>query len=139
MLKFEEFRALLKENRRTFVFDPDYEWFYDDEDDVEYRKLVKIDTSKFDDAWKHGIHKDQYIGKNGIGGIKDRYQNFGKWLGSTNVPIEASTVGVDKNGNVSFINGRHRYSWLRDSNVNDIQVAMDNTSIKNAKKFGLLK
>jgi hypothetical protein len=119
--------------------DPDYEWFYDDDDGIEYRKLVEIDIHKFDIAWKHGIHKDQYISEKGIGGIKGRYQNFGKWLGATNIQIEASTVSVDTKGNISFINGRHRYSWLRDSNADSIQVAMDKISIKNAKKFGLIK
>lgn len=114
-------------------------------------KLVTIITSKFDDAFKKDT--EYYIGKGGIGSIKGRYKGFELFvLGgleelapgvvihhTATDTIEASEVTVDKNGIVSFINGRHRYAWLRDHNVNDIQVAMDNQSIVNAKQYGLIK
>lgn len=113
--------------------------------------LVIINTTKFDNAFKKD--KDFYIGKGGVGSIKGRYKGFELFaLGGKEelVPgvsidhlptnsIEASEVYVDKDGNVSFTNGRHRYAWMRDHGIKDIYVAMNNQSIENAKRHGLIK
>jgi hypothetical protein len=114
-------------------------------------KLVAINTAKFDEAFKN--NPTYYIGKGGIGSIKDRYKNFelfvigGKQELAPGVvidnhptkSIEASEVSVDENGNVMFINGRHRYAWMRDHGIDNILVAMDKLSIKNAKTHKLIK
>jgi hypothetical protein len=114
-------------------------------------KLVIINTAKFDTAFKKD--KDFYIGKGGAGSIKGRYKGFELFaLGGKEelVPgvsidhsptnsIEASEVDVDKDGNVSFTNGRHRYAWMRDHGIKDIYVAMNKQSIENAKRHGLIK
>jgi hypothetical protein len=114
-------------------------------------KLVAINLNKFDNAFKR--NSSYYIGKGGSGSIKGRYERFelfvigGKEELAPGVvidhrpatSIEASEVSVDKDGNVNFINGRHRYAWLRDNNISNIQVAMDKESITNARKFNLIK
>jgi hypothetical protein len=100
--------------------------------------LVKINVDNFDAAWRNGSSGNQYIDAEGHGGIKGRYDKFGQWLSTANQPIQASTVHVDKDGSVSFHNGRHRYCYLRDHGVKTIRVAMDPQSVKNATKFGLL-
>ena len=114
-------------------------------------KLVAINLNKFDNAFKR--NSSYYIGKGGSGSIKGRYERFELFvLGGKEelapgvivdhkpaTSIEASEVAVDKDGNVNFINGRHRYAWLRDNNISNIQVAMDNESITNARKFNLIK
>ena len=121
-----------------FILDPDYAWFYNDDDEQEARKLVNVKVSTFDNAWKTGSHGNQYIGPKGTGSIKTRYQDFGKWVGQAKEPIKAATVSVDDWGDVAFNNGRHRYCWLRDQGAKTIPMAMDRESIKNAKKFGLI-
>lgn len=114
-------------------------------------KLVAINLNKFDNTFKR--NSSYYIGKGGSGSIKGRYERFELFvLGGKEelapgvvidhkpaTSIEASEVSVDKEGNVMFINGRHRYAWLRDNDISNIQVAMDNESIKNARKFNLIK
>jgi hypothetical protein len=121
-----------------FILDPDYAWFYNDDDEQEARKLVNVKVSTFDNAWKTGSHGNQYIGSKGTGSIKTRYQDFGKWVSQAKEPIKAATVSVDDWGDVAFNNGRHRYCWLRDQGAKTIPMAMDRESIKNAKKFGLI-
>lgn len=121
-----------------FILDPDYAWFYNDDDEQEARKLVNVKVSTFDNAWKTGSHGNQYIGAKGTGSIKTRYQDFGRWVSQAKEPIKASTVSVDQWGEVAFNNGRHRYCWLRDHGAKTIPMAMDRESIKNAKKFGLI-
>lgn len=121
-----------------FVIDPSFVNFYNDDDELEHRRLVNVKVGAFDNAWKTGRHANQYISVNGQGSIKTRYQDFGKWLSTAKEPIQASTVDVDRDGSVSFYNGRHRYSWLRDQGVKTIPMAMDRESIKNAKRVGLI-
>ena len=125
-------------NAGQFVIDPGFDKFYNDDDEDLGRELVKINVPAFDAAWRNGSSGNQYIGAEGHGGIKGRYEKFGKWLATANQPIEASTVGVDDDGSVSFYNGRHRYCYLRDHGVKRIMVAMDPYSIKNAKKYKLI-
>ena len=117
-----------------------------------YDKLVEVDVEEFDKKFKE--NEDFYIGVGGVGGIKGRYKGFdlffrgGKDTESIpnyvlDVPkaseMEASIVEVDDKGKVSFVNGRHRYAWLRDQKLDKIPVAMDEESIKNGKKFKYVK
>lgn len=125
-------------NAGKFVIDPGFSKFYNDDDEDEGRVLVKINVPNFDAAWRTGSSKNQYIGHHGLGGTKNRYEKFGQWLATANEPIQASTVGVDEHGNVSFYNGRHRYCYLRDHGVKTILVAMDPHSVRHAKRFNLI-
>ena len=125
-------------NAGQYVIDPGHSKFYNDDDEDEGRQLVKINVPAFDAAWRNGSHANQYIGAQGHGGIKGRYERFGQWLSTANQPIEASTVGVDDAGSVSFYNGRHRYCYLRDHGAKTIMVAMDPTSLRNAKKYKII-
>jgi hypothetical protein len=112
--------------------------------------LVKVNVFKFDKEWSK--EKDFYIGKGGSGNtIGNRYERFKeilempeekrkRWL--TDSPkgnIIASSVSVDDEGRISFGNGRHRYSVLRDMGMKEITVAMTKKSVKNAKKYGYIK
>lgn len=98
--------------------------------------LVSVNVKKFDAAFAKD--KYLYIGKGGSGGIHDRYPAFKKFL-ETKTPIEASEVSVRRDGTVGFTNGRHRYAVMRDSGLKSIPVSMDKSSVKYAKKFGLLR
>lgn len=98
-------------------------------------QLINIDVAKFDAAFS----KDEafYVGPNGVGGIGGRYERVKKFI-QDNGTFEASSVVVNEDGSVGFNNGRHRYAALRDASNQVIPVAMDEESIANAKKLGLL-
>lgn len=98
--------------------------------------LVWINVAKLDEALQND--SDFYVGKNGAGGIKNRYARFGEFL-KTGIPIEAAIVSVDKNGMASITNGRHRFAWFRDHSAKYLPVCMDDESIEYAKQFGYLK
>ena len=110
-------------------------------------ELVQVKVPLFDAAFK--LAPDTYIGHGGVGQIKNRYQRFGVFFNGGVDPdlhieveptdtIEASEVVVTDTGRVEFINGRHRYAWLRDHGVKNLPVCMDKESVANAKKFGYI-
>ena len=98
-------------------------------------KLVPLDVLKFDERFQQ--EQGWYIGVGGQGGISDRYPRFGKFIAENDI-IEASEVYVHEDGKVGFINGRHRYAWLRDQGITSIPVAMSTESVAHAKKHGYL-
>lgn len=99
-------------------------------------RLVKIDVRKIDQAWQKD--HDFYIGTNGVGGIRGRYERFADFVNSTQEPIEASEIYVRENGDVTFTNGRHRFAYFRDRGVAVMPVAMHPDAIENARKYGYL-
>lgn len=99
-------------------------------------KTLHIDVNKLDDSWQKD--KGAYIGGGGSGGIRNRYNDFGKWMKSTDVPIKTPEVGLNYKGHISFSNGRHRFSYLRDNGVKTLPVTVpteDHDEIK--KRFGV--
>jgi hypothetical protein len=73
-----------------------------------------------DEAWR--LDAPFYISVGGGGAaVDDRYRKFGQWLRSAIVPVELSVVGFD-NGAVAFLDGRHRFAWLRDHGVLSLPV-----------------
>ena len=110
----------------------------DDYDLIAGRELAKIDVVKFDELF---AKSDLYIGKKGKGGIDDRYKRALRYF-STGANIHASkvTVYTDDFGKpqVTFIDGRHRYSVMRDMGIKEIPVSMNFNSRQVTKRFGLL-
>jgi len=105
-------------------------------------ELVTIDVAKFDELWKSDPF---YIGQGGSGdGVREKYQKALKFFlldphtrqrGAGH--IEASEVDVSDDS-IGVLQGRHRYSVLRDAGVKKLPVAMTPESIKKAKKLGLV-
>lgn len=124
-------------SKRTFVHAPSHAKFYNENDSLEDRVLAHIKVEPFDEKFK----KDwAYIGANGKGGIRNRYNDFGKWLSDNpNTPIEAPLVSIDKDGNVGFTNGRHRYAYLRDKGIATIPMSMSASDYKNALTHDLVR
>ena len=89
---------------------------------------VKVDVAKLDRAWRKD--KDYYIGKGGVGGIRNRYQTFISFL-DEGVPIEQSVIGIDvyNNDMPSFTNGRHRFAVLRDLGMKHIPISVPNEEV----------
>jgi len=98
--------------------------------------LVTVSVEKLNDSWS--TDKDYYIGPGGtLNTIGNRYNRFKEFL-QTHQPIEASRVGFDWKGNVTFGNGRHRFSVLRDIGLDRIPIAVHNSDAKEFKRrFGV--
>jgi hypothetical protein len=91
-------------------------------------------VTKLDESWRHNTY---YIGFGGTGkAIHERYQKFGKWVG-LGEPIWMSTVCLDENEEISFIDGRHRFAWLRDHGVIDLSIQVPQNQVRLIKtRFG---
>lgn len=102
-------------------------------------KLVEVNKTEFDSKYEFwGI---DYIG-NKFTGIEqpermDKFENYLK----TGKKIYAPVVYINDDGKhpqIGFDDGRHRYAYMRDIGIRNIPVAMNEDSIKIAKKYGLL-
>lgn len=80
---------------------------------------VEIDVAKLDASWRKD---DAYIGPNGAGGIRTRYPDFGTWFQARSEAVEMPEVSIGGFGEAVFVNGRHRFSWLRDHGVRRMPV-----------------
>jgi hypothetical protein len=78
-----------------------------------------------------------YIGVDGVGGISDRYARFGQFIAAT-PHLDAPEIVIRPDGGVGFINGRHRWAWLRDQGVSIIPCALNPRDLPVARRFGYL-
>lgn len=109
------------------------------EDKARGFKLIEIDRIEFDA--KYEFFSFGYIG-NRMSSISqpEKTEKFKNYL-KTGKKIHAPVIFINDKGNypeIIFEDGRHRYAYMRDMRMNGIPVAMDEDSIKAAKKFGLL-
>jgi hypothetical protein len=98
-------------------------------------EIHHVDIDKFDPAFKKT--EFQYIGKGGEGGIGKRYEGIENFLKDAK-SMRASEVEVNKEGGITFGDGRHRYAFLRDKGLKKIPVSMNKKSKEYAKKHGYL-
>lgn len=99
------------------------------------RELVYLKTQPMEQGYQR--NKGYYIGPQGEGGIGDRYQKFGEFTEDADW-IGAPEISVDDDGFVDFINGRHRYAYMRDQGLESIPVALDQASIRAARARGMI-
>ncbi len=79
--------------------------------------VVWVDVAAFDQAWRL---TDQYIVPGGANGQDDRYARVGRWFElHRHCWMMDATFDEDR---VCFIDGRHRYSWLRDQGVEAVPL-----------------
>lgn len=128
------FKEFLIENinigNHKFIVDPKY--------DDHNASLEKMDVSKVEQSFSKD--KDKYIGIGGTGAgiIKDRYPMAQEFIKNNNI-IHAPSIGVDKEGKITFNNGRHRYSAFRDMGLTHVPMSLhSNADRRNAKKFGYI-
>ena len=82
--------------------------------------VVTVDIAKLDAAWE----RDSRVGEGGTGQIGTRYQDFGTWLTRGEI-IEMPQLATGRYpGQVAFVNGRHRFAWLRDQGRKTIDVSV---------------
>ncbi len=99
------------------------------------RKLVFVNTEKFDQAFKNdGI--DYYIDRNEKNGFRNMEEHI-----DTGLPITASQVFLrEENGKLAatFYDGRHRYCIMRNLGADSVPISLDEDSIKIAQKYGII-
>ena len=102
------------------------------------KKLVTLNTKKIEKLFKESF---TYISQNGNSGtIGDRYNGVKEFL-STGLDIEATTAHLfEYNGKLELeiTDGRHRFAVMRDMGLDKVKFALDDNSIKLAKKYKLL-
>lgn len=99
-------------------------------------KVVMVDPDKLDASWAND--ESYYIPKGGGGAeIEGRRAGFERFM-QTGRPIEMPYVSVGADGQMSFEDGRHRFSVLRDMGVNKIPVMVDADSADEfSSRFGV--
>lgn len=109
------------------------------EDERRGFELVEVDRFNFDMNYEdYGFG---YIGRRGNISQPERMERFEEYL-KTGKKIHAPVVYVNDSGKypeITFQDGRHRYAYMRDMKMSGIPIAMDENSIKVARKYGLLK
>ncbi len=98
--------------------------------------MIEVDLDKLDEGWKKDINF--YLPKKGEGlsEIKGRREGFEDWMKKNpDTPIESPVIHYDpRTGKVSFVDGRHRTSVLRDQGDNTIFVSVDKKIAKDVRK-----
>ena len=81
---------------------------------------VWVDVAKVDQSWS--LARGYHIGPGGTGAaIGGRYARFGAFI-PKGVPVWMAALGLQKGGVISFMDGRHRFAWLRDRGVQALPV-----------------
>lgn len=105
---------------------------------MEDRDLVLLNTKKVDKLFQN--EGFMYISPNGDGAMEGRIDSFMEYLESGQ-DIDASIINLREENNkpyLDFIDGRHRFSVLRDMGIDAIPFALDKESQEIALKYNLL-
>ena len=96
---------------------------------------ILVDPRKLDADWKKD---DMYIPAGGGGAeVKGRRADFENFL-ATGKPVQASRVGIGQDGIPYFVDGRHRFSVLRDKGVQQVAVTIPKDQAKEIqKRYGI--
>lgn len=101
-------------------------------DELASDAAVRIDVAKLDLAWRC---TDQYIVPGGANGQDKRYRRAGEWFAENghSTMLVAGLVSE----HVEFIDGRHRFAWLRDHDVTTIELQVPFSQAKEfSDRFG---
>ncbi len=95
----------------------EYKPFADGWEDEAPDAVVWVDVAAVDQAWRL---TDQYIVPGGANGQDDRYAGVGRWF-AANRHCRMMDATFDE-GHISFVDGRHRFAWLRDHGVESVPI-----------------
>ena len=99
-------------------------------------KVAYVDPAKVDALWS----RDKlYVGKGGTGGMADRYKGAKSLIDGLKPgqDFKAPAVSIGA-GRVSFDDGRHRFAVMRDEGLREVPVSMNEASLENARRLGLV-
>jgi hypothetical protein len=94
--------------------------------------LVWIDPRKLNASWA----KDRYSyfdTPNHANAIGNRVERFGEWI-KQGIPVNAPEVCLSDEGDVRFINGRHRFFWMLSHGVTRMPVAVPTDYAEEVKR-----
>jgi hypothetical protein len=118
----------------------DVEWIWNPHDSA---KAIWIDVVKFEYLWQED-YPDFYIGPGGENGAYDRYERFGQFLhDQCGKGILMSEIALPKRRNrhdkevdaASFVDGGHRFSWMRDHGARALPVVVSLSFADEAKRL----
>jgi len=72
--------------------------------------IYEVDVNTIDEMWQKEA-QDFYLPKNSQ---DNRTKEFIEWI-KQDEPIQVPEIYIDKDGAAHFINGRHRFAFVRDS------------------------
>lgn len=84
-------------------------------------RIVWISVAKLDLAWQRGPSAD-YFEPGSLDPSYGRYARIGKLVEVFKGRIWMPTVSPAEGGAVSFTDGRHRFSWMRDYGIKHMPV-----------------
>ena len=90
-------------------------------------KIVWIDVDQLNRSWR--TDSSLYVGNGGRSPditSAAKYEKFGRWIveHADQDKISMPHIALDRHGNVSFTDGRHRFAWLRDHDVQSLPVTV---------------
>ena len=88
--------------------------------------VVWLDVAKADQAWERD--KGFYI-PSGASDDRHRYEKFGRWLLQANRVVWMPTAILYR-GRLDFVDGRHRFAWLRDHGAEAIPITTEPSGAK---------
>ena len=99
-------------------------------------EIVWVDAEKLRASWE----KDRYFyidGPQHPNAVKGRIERFGEWI-KQGVPVKVSEIALTDDGEVTFINGRHRFVWMLQNGVKRLPVAVPTEiAIEVRSRFGI--
>jgi hypothetical protein len=88
-------------------------------------EVLWLDVQRLDALWRRG---PIYIPAFGKGSCRDRYLQIGEMI-MAGYPVKMTEIGGDTysaaTGYIGFIDGTHRFSWIRDYGGTAIPVLID--------------
>jgi hypothetical protein len=118
----------------------DVEWIWKPHDSME---AIWIDVFKFEFLWQEA-HPDFYIGPGGENGVHGRYERFGRFLhdrGGKGIRVSEITLRKRRNRRgkevdaANFVDGGHRFSWMRDHGARVLPVVGSLSFVDEAKRL----
>ncbi len=85
-------------------------------------EIVWVDAEKIRASWEQDRHF-YFDGPHHSNAVKGRIERFGEWI-KQGIPIRVSEITLTDDGEVTFINGRHRFVWMLRHGVTSLPVAV---------------
>lgn len=91
--------------------------------EVEPDAVVWLDVASVEASFS--ADSNRYVGKGGAGaGQRGRYNQIGSLIQSGR-PVWMPHLSIDDDGALLFVDGRHRFAWVRDHGATALPVTTD--------------
>lgn len=99
-------------------------------------EIIWVDVQKIISSWR--TNDDNFLdGPQHDNAIGKRYEGFGKWL-EKGITIQPPEIHLAHNGEISFNNGRHRFTWMANHGVKTIPASVPKEDVEEIRnRFGV--